>query len=155
MRSPTRFRPAACSGVTLVELMVTLAIVIIVAGIGIPSFTSYTASQKLRTASTELSSTLLFARSEAIKRNGDVVITPSADGWHKGWTVTAGATTLRSQESMSAVSITTDADSLTYGNSGRLRETATPSFEISAGDGARCISVNLSGMPSTKKGACS
>jgi len=148
-------RRAACAGLTLIEIMVTLAIAIVVVGVGVPAFTDYSAAQKLRSASSELSSTLVFARSEAIKRNGDVVVAPAEGGWHKGWTVKVGTTTLRSKEEMSGTTITTDAASLTYANSGRLKNAAVPSFEIASGDGARCITVNLSGMPNTKKGSCS
>lgn len=155
IRSQYRLHPGACAGITLIEMLVTLAIAVVVVGVGIPSFTSYSAGQKLRTASLELSSTLLFARSEAIKRNSDVVVTPAADGWDQGWTVTVGLNTLRAQEAMPGVSITTDATSLTYANSGRLKDAAAPTFDIAAGEGARCVAVNLSGMPNTRKGSCS
>lgn len=83
------------SGVTLLELIVVLAIFGILLVIGMPSFAAYTSNSRLTSATNALVSSLLLARSEAIKRNSRVVLCKSANGlacsisggWHQGWVV--------------------------------------------------------------------
>jgi type IV fimbrial biogenesis protein FimT len=80
-------------GFTLIELMVTIAVLAILLGIAAPSFRDMTASSDLRGISNELITTLAQARSEAIKRGGRVTVCMSADGtactatggWEQGW----------------------------------------------------------------------
>jgi prepilin-type N-terminal cleavage/methylation domain-containing protein len=81
-------------GFTLIELMVTITIVGILLAIGVPSFRGFVAGQRVKTASYDISSVLTYARSEALKRNADVVITPNTGGWQNGWCVAAGPSTL-------------------------------------------------------------
>jgi len=78
-----------------VEILVTTAIAAVLAGIGIPSMASMIHSVKLSSAANSFVSGLYVARSEAIKRNGRVVICKSEDGatcssgggWQQGWLV--------------------------------------------------------------------
>ena len=53
-------------------------------------------------AAFDLVADLDFARSEAIKRNGDVVVAPVGGSWNNGWTVAAGGTTLRQRGALGA-----------------------------------------------------
>jgi type IV fimbrial biogenesis protein FimT len=85
----------AARGVTLVEILVAIAITAVLAGIGIPSMAGMVHSVKLSSATNAFVSGLHLARSEAIKRNGRVVLCKSADGvscsssggWQQGWLV--------------------------------------------------------------------
>jgi type IV fimbrial biogenesis protein FimT len=80
-------------GFTLMELMVTITIAAILAGLAVPSFRELIANNRLKSHTSALHTTLLQARSEAIKRNGRVVLCKSADGatcttaggWQQGW----------------------------------------------------------------------
>lgn len=82
-------------GFTMVELMVTLAVLAILLGIAVPSMTQFTFSGKLRSYSNEIVASALLARSEAIKRNQAVRVcvansagTDCASGsWEAGWIV--------------------------------------------------------------------
>lgn len=150
-------------GFTLVELMVVVALVGVLSMIAAPSFSTFIASQRVRSASYELSNAIVFSRSEAIKRNADVTVTPvdATAGWRAGWSVTAvqGAdtVTLATQASFASLNITpAPAVALVFSRSGR--PSASQSFEVSsstASSATRCVTLPLSGVPKVKSGACS
>lgn len=80
-------------GFTLVELMVTVALIAILAGLGIPSFNGMIAQNRVISSINEFHSALRLARAEAVKRNADVVFCASSNktsctgGWGSGWLV--------------------------------------------------------------------
>lgn len=84
-------RCKAHRGFTVIELMVTVAILAVLATLAAPSFTALTERWRVRQATEELQSTLYFARSEAIKRGGGVTLTAINSDWAQGWTVADGA----------------------------------------------------------------
>ncbi len=67
------------NGFTLIEIMVTVAIVGIFASIALPSFANLIENNRNNTAANELVSNLLLAKSEALKRSNSVTICPSTD----------------------------------------------------------------------------
>lgn len=83
-------------GFTLTELMVTLSISATLLAVSVPAFDQLLVSKRLTTYANDMFSTLLLARSEAIKRNRRVVLCKSLDnrqtcigtgGWDQGWMV--------------------------------------------------------------------
>ena len=78
-------------GVTLVELVVTLAVMAILVSLAAPSFTRMLASDRLSTQTNELVMSLNVAKSEAIKRGLPTTLRSrdQADliNFHRGWQV--------------------------------------------------------------------
>lgn len=68
------------SGFTLIELMVTLAVLGVMMAIAIPSFRYVQNSSRLSAAANELVATLQLARMEAIRSNARVVVCASSAG---------------------------------------------------------------------------
>jgi type IV fimbrial biogenesis protein FimT len=63
-------------GFTLIELMVAIAILAILLGVGIPSFANIIIATRVKNAGIDLHTSLMAARSAAITRNTTVTITP-------------------------------------------------------------------------------
>lgn len=82
-------------GVTLLELMITVAIIAILGSIALPSFSSALQSNRVATTSNEFMASVAYARSEAMRNNRGAVMCPSSNGstcggtWADGWIVWA------------------------------------------------------------------
>jgi type IV fimbrial biogenesis protein FimT len=70
-------RPA---GFTLLELVITVAVLAIALGIAIPSFQGITNRNRLTSVANEVVAAMQLTRMEAIRRNQRVVMCPSTDG---------------------------------------------------------------------------
>ena len=150
-------RQPTTRGFSLIELLVTISIAAVLAAIAAPSFRDFVAGQRIKTASYDISYSLTNARSEALKRNANVVMAPNGGGWQNGWTVTAGTPVVGRHEAFSDLTVSGPATNLTYNNSGRLTSAVNP-FAISSSASAtatpRCVSIDLTGLPKSKAGAC-
>lgn len=88
------------NGFTLMELMTALAIAAILATIAVPSFQTLLQNSKQTSQLNTLTSSLVFARSEASKRSTTVSLCSSADGancassadWEQGWIIFVDST---------------------------------------------------------------
>lgn len=146
---------ARCKGFTLVELMVGLVVLAILMGIAIPSYQGFIANQRVRATTTDLHSSLVLARSEAIKRSRQVTLSPAAGGWSSGWSITpAGGTAIHRTVLTGGVGVTGPA-SFTFSATGRL--TAVGTFEIESNADAtiqRCLTLGVDGRVSSASGGC-
>jgi type IV fimbrial biogenesis protein FimT len=146
------------AGFTLPELLIVMTVLAILVAAGLPSFGEFVRNQRLKTASFDLFSTLVLARSEAINRNASVTLAPVVAGnWGGGWTVTeSGGTVLRSQEAIPDVTFAGPAN-VVYTGSGRLSGDTVAQFALTAtGSNVvnRCITIDLSGRPVSKASTC-
>jgi type IV fimbrial biogenesis protein FimT len=66
-------------GLTLMEVLVTITILAVLTGLATPSFKSLFDRWRVQQAAAELTSTIYFARSEAIKRNSPITIQKNAN----------------------------------------------------------------------------
>jgi len=142
----------------MVELLVTLAVATILATVAIPSFSGLIASQRAKTAASELFASLLKARSDAIARNGNVTVSPLTGGWNQGgWQILdPNNNVLESHGALASVIIapTPAGSTVIYRPSGRVLTGSTASFLITTTSGSstnyQCISLDLGGRPYIK-----
>lgn len=145
-------------GFSLIELMVTLSVLAILLFVAAPSFSNFISSQRIKTASFDVIATLSFARSEAIKQNGSVTITPTGGSWGNGWLITGpDGSTLKTQAAFQNLSVSGPA-SLVFGRSGRVTS-GTGNIQIdnsqsNAAVAPRCITIDVTGLPRSRQGSC-
>ncbi|WP_299595519.1 GspH/FimT family pseudopilin [uncultured Microbulbifer sp.] len=163
-------------GLTLIELMVTLAVLAIVIGIAVPSFSTMINNNRSLALGEELVSVMNYARSEAVKRGGRVSVCGSTDGvtcngsWANNWLVvvdsaaTDGAAAVSVEEvlrlwevpgnnaSVSATQNSTAVNFVRFNRLGVLGNSTGGAISLSAsitgcaGDAARTVTVGLAGM---------
>ena len=80
------------SGFSLIELMVTIALVSLLLTLGVPSFNALLRTISLNTQANNFVAAINLARSEAIRRNTVVTLSASADNltqhhWEAGWQI--------------------------------------------------------------------
>jgi type IV fimbrial biogenesis protein FimT len=142
----------------MVELLIVVTVLGILTAIAAPYMGDMVRTQRLRTASFDVFASLMFARSEAVKRDVSVTLAPSGGSWLNGWTVTdASGTVLKTQSAAQGLSITGPGNVI-YTGTGRLSTAVTPfSLSVTQHTGttlSRCVTVDLSGRPVSKEAAC-
>lgn len=156
-------------GFTLIELIITIAVMAILISVAIPSFTDFMDRYRLQNAARELHADLQFARSESVKRNRRVRLvftTGSTWSYTMAWLDTAGtATTLKtvSQAQFTGTQIagtnfnsSSTARTIVFNpQRGSVEDAANPPVPITTGRVAfrsargkqACVHVNLLGRP--------
>lgn len=135
-------------GFTLVELLVTIAVLTIIIAMGVPMYGQFTQGSAISSRSSELVSAMNYARSEAVGRRVVIRVAAIGGSWDNGWEIhddslalmnPPQATLLRTVNlSTSDVGIDiTEANGLlafTYDRQGRI-SAPTPAFTLCPGGG--------------------
>jgi type IV fimbrial biogenesis protein FimT len=169
-------------GFTLVELLVSLAIMVILLTIAIPGYAFLINANRAAAVTNELISAIHFARSEAIKRGMRVTICKTNDAdavspacsndanWEQGWLVFAdggirgvvdsGDTLLRAQGRASpgtAITSTNYEKFISYlpgGVSQGSNGLANGTLQVCVAGNRRDIIINATGRPRLDSGIC-
>jgi len=83
------------SGLTLIDLMTTLAVAMVLVTVGVPGLSALVAGNRMAAGTNDLVTHLQYARSESVKRQLPVSVCSSVDGqicagsteWGTGWIV--------------------------------------------------------------------
>ena len=147
--------------------MVVVGIVGVLAAVGLPSMRNLLLTNRMKTLSLDVYTSLALARSEAIKRNSNnVSMIPTAGVWQKGWTVCVDTNANGACDAGEEVVIAADAVDasvvlqtfppvavITFNRDGRLATAATAFGIIYTANNAavpmRCVYLSVSGRPKT------
>lgn len=154
-------------GFTVLDLLITLVVAAILAGIAIPNFTTLIRSQRAVATVNELAAALNYARHTAITRNSDVTLCKSADGkqcnhalasWNAGWLifqnlghhsppqVGAGEPILRMHGPLApTVRVISNRDSFTFHPMGKRSVNGTLLYCSEDGKHDRALIINVTG----------
>lgn len=95
--SGSSIRPLAAgrraSGFTVVELVITVAIVAILAALALPNFREFSVRMTVTDNTNDLVGALNVARSEAVKRGRAAAVIANDGDWNSGWQVVVAKTT--------------------------------------------------------------
>lgn len=163
------------AGFTLIELMVTVAVIGVLAVVAVPAMTGLVNAYRLNGAAGELQTAVQLARSEAVRRNVPVTLCGSADGltcsgataWNR-WIVRGRdpgtvntVDILRDETPAGGLQVSGPAAGIVFRSSGRIDAQAavTTCMPVSnPGDNRRAVTVMISGVSSISKsnggGAC-
>ena len=151
----------AAGGFTLIELMVVLVVLGTILAVATPAMSSFISTQQVKAVSFDLTTDLLLARNEALKRNASVTISRNDGDWANGWRVVAsGGDDISARNAPQApVQFTNAPDSITFDVNGRVSAPST-AVRITLGSTLsgvldRCVQLDLAGRAKTLTGACS
>ena len=152
-------------GFTLIELMLVIALIAILAGIGLPAFRDMILNNRIVTTSNNLLATLQLARSEAATQRRQITVCPSSNQtscagnnvWTPGAVVLQGANVVRLMpQAATDVTIQSASNQVVFDTSGQLAPLAAITLSVQdargAGATSRTICINLLGRSSIVRG---
>ena len=142
------------SGVTLVELLVTLAVIAILVGVVFPGFRGLMDRNSMTTTANALVLAVSFARSEALRGAGTVQVRArgTTPAWADGWEVVApNGDVIRVFEPIpNALTLASAVTQLTFNNQGLLQDGTPRELTLCLpGDSGVRIRVAATGRPDT------
>ena len=161
-------RISARAGFTIIELMIVMVMVGVMAALAAPNMRDLIVRIRVKTAASDLHSSLIAARSEAIKRNAGMQIVPvDSANWALGWSVRVQASgiVLSQQDAYPNITFTTANAAYTPASIAAVTFSGTGRETGSAGAGvafvitstsipaipARCVVLDPSGRPAVRQ----
>ena len=157
-------RPAEARGFTLVELMITVAVIGILAVVAVPAMTDMINNSRLRGQSEEVTAALQLARSEAVRRNQRITACAAASGTTCAASATrfvvywqdpgnaANTEMVREISMPGSVQVSGPVAGVQFRSTG-LADSAQQ-LQVTVASDTRYVCVQISGVVSVKKVAC-
>lgn len=145
------------TGFTLIEMMVTVAVLAILTMIALPNYRTFVLNSRMTAQANDFLVALQLARSEAIKRNAPVTLSAKSGEWKNGWQITdTNNKVLRDFPPLQGGSTLTGDNSIVFQANGQAGATTfslcSPDASVAPG---RDIEVEVSGRASViKPGTC-
>ena len=165
-QAPNGTRRSRRRGFTAIELMVTVAIVAVLATLAAPSFRQLIATQRVKSVASALNESLWVTRSEALKRNDTVAFVFANAGTDTAvadWKIThssdgSGTALVQQSGAPSVVSQTSSGGNLlfVFNSAGRLTSGGSSWIKLSvpSANVARWVCVSAGGRATTQSTSC-
>ena len=145
-------------GFTIWQVMIPMIIVGVMSSIMLPSFSEMVKEQRLRQASSEFRSSIVLARSEAVKRNSYLSLVPNQT-WDQGWCVNPNSDDTTCTDFSifkygitDNMSVSSTSSSVIFNDWGRT--SSCPQFTMSIDNCSICLAVTSDGRVLSQKGQC-
>jgi type IV fimbrial biogenesis protein FimT len=153
MKQMTIARRDKHAGFTLTELLLTVSLIGLLLTLAVPSFSNLILTQNVRAGASDLQTSFIFARSEAIKRAAPVSVVPTGGNWKNGWSVQlADGTVLRKEAPLNAQLAPMSGSTISYQSDGHIPPPVLTAIKVyvtgNPSVAARCLALDLSGRPS-------
>lgn len=144
-------------GFTLVELIITVAIIAIVMSYAVPAYSRFVAQNKVQSFAYALASDLNNARSEAIRRGQTVEVCAASDttvascagavtnNWSKSWITVASGSVIKVHQAEAGTVASTTLSSVRFAASGRPNNAGSIVFQDAAATTSASVSIAVYG----------
>lgn len=157
MRSRRRVTPTGPAGFTLVELLVTLAVVLILLSVAVSSWRWLVSGSRLSSTADLLWTGYRMARTEAVKTTSTMTFKPATGtDWNSGWIVTnaAGQIVWRSGTLPTGVVINAPSGVSQVKVLGSGISQQAGAFTVTTDSGHRSLCLFISGQSYLSDGSC-
>ncbi|MES2820549.1 MAG: GspH/FimT family pseudopilin [Pseudomonadota bacterium] len=143
-------RSSQSHGFTLIELMITVAIVGIFVAVAVPSFINFVSNNRTESASNELLSFMQYARSTAVQNKASLTACLEAEVWTlKKDCDDADTTSLRTLENPPNIDVLANAEEVTFRSNGTA-STAVSIIACREDDFRNAITLTVQNSGSTR-----